>query len=111
MPEQEQVKRVSPKDAEEMAEKDAQRVYESEKDKAARVKAKGEELTDDIDAMLDEIDTLLEEQEVLVNFRQKGGQRWTGYRQLPVVYGNGEIREACALRRSRSPHRPWEMDD
>jgi hypothetical protein len=28
----------------------------------------------DLDELLDEIDGLLEEQEVLVNFRQKGGQ-------------------------------------
>lgn len=28
----------------------------------------------DTDALLDEIDGLLEDQEVLVNFRQKGGQ-------------------------------------
>lgn len=28
----------------------------------------------DLDDLLDEIDTLLEEQDVLVNFRQRGGQ-------------------------------------
>ncbi len=30
--------------------------------------------TDDLDDLMDEIDALLEEQEVLVNFRQKGGE-------------------------------------
>ena len=71
---QEQKQKVSQKDADQLAEQDAQRVYESEKDRLARIKAKGEDLKEDIDDLLDEIDGLLEEQDVLVNFRQKGGQ-------------------------------------
>lgn len=74
MAEQKHAQKVSKADADELAEQDVARVYESEKDKLARVKAKGEELTDELDDLLDEIDSLLEEQSVLVNFRQKGGQ-------------------------------------
>lgn len=61
-------------EAAELAEQDAARVYESEKDRLARVKAKGDDLKDELDDLLDEIDGLLEEQEVLANFRQRGGQ-------------------------------------
>lgn len=71
---QQQQKKVSEKDAEDLAEKDTARVYETEKDRLARIKAKGEELKDDLDDLLDEIDSVLEEQAVLVNYRQKGGQ-------------------------------------
>lgn len=74
MAEQKHAQKVSKADADELAAQDVARVYESEKDKLARIKAKGEELKDDMDDLLDEIDSLLEEQSVLVNFRQKGGQ-------------------------------------
>jgi hypothetical protein len=74
MAKQTQVKKVTQADADELAEQDVARVYESEKDKLARIKAKGEELKDDMDDLLDEIDSLLEEQSVLANFRQRGGE-------------------------------------
>jgi hypothetical protein len=65
---QEQVKPVpkkhTPDEARELAEQDAV--------EQARTKAQPD--MDDLDELLDEIDGLLEEQEVLVNFRQKGGQ-------------------------------------
>lgn len=74
MSERKQIPKVSKEDADNLAEKDAQRVYESEKDRLARVKAKGDELKDDIDDLLADIDAILEDQEVLVNFKQRGGQ-------------------------------------
>jgi len=60
--------------AKKLAEDDTARVYESEKDRLARIKKKGEELKDELDDLLDEIDAVLEEQEVLVSYRQRGGQ-------------------------------------
>lgn len=65
---------VSRDEAKEMAEQDTAKVYESEKDRLARVKKKGEDLTEELDELLDEIDGLLEEQEVLANYKQRGGQ-------------------------------------
>lgn len=65
---------VSKTESEEIAGQDAAKVYESEKDRLARVKAKGEEIKEELDDLLDEIDGLLEEHDVLVNFRQRGGQ-------------------------------------
>lgn len=69
-----QQKKVSREDGKEMAEQDAARVYESEKDRLARIKKKGEELKEDLDDLLDEIDSVLEDQEVLVSYRQRGGE-------------------------------------
>lgn len=41
---------------------------------AASAQAKPAADLSDLDDLLDDIDALLEEQEVLINFRQKGGQ-------------------------------------
>lgn len=45
-----------------------------EEDAKAKKDAEAEALKDASDELLDEIDSLLEEQDVLVNFRQKGGE-------------------------------------
>ena len=69
MASQEQVKKPAPKtteqDARQMAEDDAA---------AAAAQSKPAADLSDLDDLLDEIDGLLEEQEVLINFRQKGGE-------------------------------------
>ncbi len=69
MPRQEQVAKPAPQtreqDAAQLAEDDA--AVQSAQDKA-------QPDLSDLDDLLDEIDTILEEQDVLVNFRQKGGE-------------------------------------
>lgn len=70
MSQQEQIKkpvpqRTTPAEAQQLAEDDAAVAAAQEKPQAD---------TSDLDDLLDEIDGLLEEQEVLVNFRQKGGE-------------------------------------
>lgn len=68
MPEQVQKKpqpSVSKQDAEQLAADDAA---------VAEAQAKPAADLSDLDELLDEIDGLLEEQEVLTNYRQKGGQ-------------------------------------
>lgn len=57
--------RMAKRDAERLAEEDAAR---------AQDRGEGERTVEDIDDLLADIDALLEEQEVLVSFRQKGGE-------------------------------------
>lgn len=52
----------------------AKREAKLEEDVKAKKDAEAEALKDASDELLDEIDALLEDQEVLVNYRQKGGQ-------------------------------------
>jgi hypothetical protein len=56
-----------------MAKRDAERLAEED---AARAqdRSDAERAVEDTDDLLADIDALLEEQEVLVNFRQKGGE-------------------------------------
>lgn len=56
-----------------MAKRDAERLAEED---AARAQDRGEveRAVENTDDLLADIDALLEEQEVLVNFRQKGGE-------------------------------------
>lgn len=61
MPKREQVKKPAPQ------ERKAEEHVEPKVEDAEALKA-------ETDALLDEIDGLLEEQEVLINYRQKGGQ-------------------------------------
>ena len=69
MAEQTQVKKPAPK----TTEQDARQLAEDDAAAAAAQSKPAADLSD-LDDLLDEIDGLLEEQEVLVNFRQKGGQ-------------------------------------
>lgn len=70
MPRQEQVKRttktVTQKESEEMAAKAA-----ADQEAVDNAQSKEADLNDEL---LDDIDALLEENEVLVNYRQRGGQ-------------------------------------
>jgi len=60
-----QPKKVTKEDADQIADEDAAV-------QAAQAKPAAD--TSDLDDLLDEIDELLEEQEVLTNYRQKGGE-------------------------------------
>lgn len=59
------VKKVDAKESADMAELDAE-IQAAQK--------KEVEVHGDLDDLMDEIDSVLEEQDVLVNFRQKGGE-------------------------------------
>lgn len=61
----EKPKQTREQDAQQLAEEDAAVQAAQEKEAAD---------LSDLDDLLDEIDGLLEEQEVLINFRQKGGE-------------------------------------
>jgi hypothetical protein len=61
VPKREQIKKPAPQ------ERKAEEIVEPKEQDA-------EALKDASDELLDEIDALLEDQEVLVNYRQKGGQ-------------------------------------
>jgi len=72
MPSREQIKKpvphVSEKEAAALREKAAQEQAEVEQAQAKETN------TSETDELMDEIDGLLEENEVLVNYRQKGGE-------------------------------------
>lgn len=72
MPEQVKKQRptVSEREARELREKAAQ----EQADVDAALEETDKSLKDETDELMDEIDGLLEENEVLVNFRQKGGE-------------------------------------
>lgn len=74
MSQQRRIETVSRSDAAEMAGQAAARQADTERGRREAKQKEREEHLDDIDELLDEIDGLLEEQEVLVNFRQRGGQ-------------------------------------
>lgn len=66
---QERIQKPKPQDTKE----DLERLAEEDA-AVAEAQAKPKADTSDLDDLLDEIDGLLEEQEVLTNFRQRGGQ-------------------------------------
>ena len=69
MAEQTQIKKPAPK----TTEQDARQLAEDDAAVAAAQEKPAADLSD-LDDLLDEIDGLLEEQEVLISYRQKGGQ-------------------------------------
>lgn len=71
---QQRIERVEKKDADELAAKDAARQQDTERGRREAKAAERQEHLEDIDDLLDEIDGLLEEQEVLANYKQRGGQ-------------------------------------
>lgn len=71
---QEKAKKPTPADADEMAERDAARQQDTERGRRDAKQAERQDHLEDIDDVLADIDTILEDQEVLVNFRQRGGQ-------------------------------------
>lgn len=71
---QKKVEHTSRAAADELAERDAARQQDTEHGRREAKQKEREEHLEDIDDLLDEIDGLLEEQEVLANYRQRGGQ-------------------------------------
>lgn len=69
MPEQTQIKKAKPQETKESLDQLAS-------DDAAVAEAQSKPAADlsDLDDLLDTIDSILEEQDVLVNYRQKGGE-------------------------------------
>jgi hypothetical protein len=71
---QQQKQRVSKEEADEIAAKAAARQQDTEHGRRAAKQKERQDKLEGIDDLLDEIDGLLEEQEVLANFRQRGGE-------------------------------------